>query len=84
MASLILISMVANISGGGVPRPRQWWAFYVPAAVFAAMGLAFWYGDRSTPTSRVPEFLLLGFAVAWFAGAVRYTVKHFRRAAREE
>jgi hypothetical protein len=66
----------ANI-GGRVPPPRQWWAFYVPAALFAAIGCAFVVCNErygSSDASRAGVWGLFGFAGAWLVGGMRYTV----------
>jgi hypothetical protein len=71
----------ANI-GGRVPPPRQWWAFYVPAALFAAMGCLFVVCNErygSSDASRAGVWGLFGFAAAWLVGAIHYTGLHFRR-----
>lgn len=71
----------ANI-GGRIPPPRPWWAFYVPAALLAAIGCAFVVcNDRygSSDASRAGVWGLFGFAGAWLVGAIRYTVLHLRR-----
>jgi hypothetical protein len=70
----------ANI-GGGVPPPRQWWAFYIPAALFGAAAFAFDHFNAeygATDASRWGEYVLFGFSGAWLLGAIRYTVRHFQ------
>jgi hypothetical protein len=72
---------MANM-GGSIPPPRQWWAFYVPAAFFFALGILFVicndaYG--SSDASRFGAIGILAFATVWVGGAIRYTVLHFQR-----